>query len=595
MLYGSGQRRGKRRDVYEIEQSPSGGTSGLLEESIQEELIAQEDFDMLNGVAEESYIPDIGIDVTAGADVEAESEVVTVAPKQPVKRGRKRKSDALKPEAREEQEEPRSRNHGEASTETQAIQKQGKKAAAALGVQPRRSKRVSELSLEEPSTMLDGSTPASNQTETPPVARKARGRPKTKAQTKEVPPVVEKSKKQKQKQPDKENEEPVFKKPKAVPKRKRQDTEPPQEVHEGGKLVDACGKPLSKADIDQLSTTSAGSRFGRGRHLSVFRELEPDAVARVGRTGRHRVQPINWWKNEAIAYDPHGSMQAIVKNESKEPETRKRRTESKGKRRALSALQEEEDTELEPWEEEDGVFVGIFRDWDVVEKCPTQELLESGMLTLYSASRCTLLTLVDIAWAPKGIGSRLADTADSSFKFTKLASAGYNSYFSWGFIELQPDQMKRTKNNRRLHMVFHIQSGAVEAKVHESMFTVHRGGVFHVPRGKSSISFSVFPVSHCLNLSMSGRFHVLSYHFLAFSARLTVCTTAVTLCFSPGPTARGYLHSLSFHSVFTLRYVAHSLWATTGASEAVWLHCSCGWCRAPALLTCCVTRGPVGP
>lgn len=64
---------------------------------------------------------------------------------------------------------------------------------------------------------------------------------------------------------------------------------------------------------------------------------------------------------------------------------------------------------------------------------------------------------------------------------------------AWGFIELQPGQMKLAKNTQRMHMVFHVQNGSVEARVYESVFTVHRGGVWQVPRGKFSLSGFISP------------------------------------------------------------------------------------------------------
>ncbi len=44
--------------------------------------------------------------------------------------------------------------------------------------------------------------------------------------------------------------------------------------------------------------------------------------------------------------------------------------------------------------------------------------------------------------------------------------------------------MKRTKNARKMHMVFNVQSGTVEVKMHENEFTVHRRGIWQVPRGE---------------------------------------------------------------------------------------------------------------
>lgn len=66
------------------------------------------------------------------------------------------------------------------------------------------------------------------------------------------------------------------------------------------------------------------------------------------------------------------------------------------------------------------------------------------------------------------------------------------SFFNWGMLELRADQMKRTKNSRSMHMLFNVQYGTVEVKVHENEFTVHKGGIWQVPRGMSHFSSSSF-------------------------------------------------------------------------------------------------------
>jgi hypothetical protein len=55
--------------------------------------------------------------------------------------------------------------------------------------------------------------------------------------------------------------------------------------------------------------------------------------------------------------------------------------------------------------------------------------------------------------------------------------------------------MKRTKNSRKMHMVFNVQSGTVEVKLHENEFTVHRGGIWQVPRGELYMFSSLFVLS----------------------------------------------------------------------------------------------------
>lgn len=513
-LSGSGQRRGMRRSIYSIEPSPSRITNSALEETIQEELYAAEESAILNDIEEESGLQDIGndtvlgaesdiieedagldVDITANADVEVsvdveESEVIPEPVKQPARRGRKRKSDAVEPAAIEEEvPEPKKRGR-------KPLEKKDKNVVAAPAAPPRRSKRVSDITEQETSTLVDASTRAAEAVDTPPVAPKPRGRPpKAAAAPAEMAPPAKKQKRQ-AKEPEKKNVQPVSKKPKAapVPRKKvdSRDAGPPleQESAESGKLVDLYGNPISKADLDQMSATSGGTRFGRGRHLSVFRELEPDSAATVGRTGRHRVKPINFWANEAVSYDPTGNMQAVVNRVYQEPPKVQRKTR-KGQKRPNSVIEEDDDeVGTQPWEVEgEGKFKGNYKGYDAANKISTNNLIETSKPALESASKTIILTRVAIAWSEEGIQPK--SLPDGSFKFIKLASGHVNdddqskTYLSWGFLELEENQMKRAKNSSAMHMVFHVASGAVEIRVHENILTVRRGGVFQVPRGKS--------------------------------------------------------------------------------------------------------------
>ena len=98
--------------------------------------------------------------------------------------------------------------------------------------------------------------------------------------------------------------------------------------------------------------------------------------------------------------------------------------------------------------------------------------------------------LTAIAWTQNGVQPR--DVGDGGFKYAKIGSVG--NFFNWGLIELGPDQMKRTKNSRYMHMIFNVQSGTVEVRMHENEFVVHKMGVWHVPRGM----FCAFFVFACL-------------------------------------------------------------------------------------------------
>jgi centromere protein C len=411
-LSGSGQRRGLRRSIFSIEPSPTRLTNSALEETIQEEIYAAEGPEMLDDIGEESDLQDIGndtvlgaeseiieadteadMDITADITADAEAEVsvdvdepdiVPEPVRQPAKRGRKRKSDVVEP-AETEKGAPTSRKRGR-----KPLEKKDKTAAAVVhapAAASRRSKRVSDIAEQETSALQDVSAGAVEEVETLPVAPRPRGRPpKAAAVPTEMPPPAKKQKRH-AKEPEKENVQPISIKPKAIPKARKKaeptGEEPPskQELVESGKLVDVYGKPISKADLDQMSTTTTGTRFGRGRHLSVFRELEPESAATIGRTGRHRVKPINFWANEAVSYDPTGNMQAVVNRVYQEPPKVTRKQGRKGQKRSLAALDEEEDDEVEaqPWEVEGkGMFEGQYKGYDSANKISTNKLIKTS-------------------------------------------------------------------------------------------------------------------------------------------------------------------------------------------------------------------------
>ncbi|KAF2129105.1 hypothetical protein P153DRAFT_367380 [Dothidotthia symphoricarpi CBS 119687] len=488
-LSGSGQRRNRPSDIYAIEQSP---THSLPEESLlQEEIAANEAAADTDDATVESFFAQIGDETITGTEaevevspeIEEEVEVVPTPVKQPAKRGRKRKSDALEPATVEEPQSAKSRKRGANPAQVTEPQKKSKKTAPAPAEKPRRSKRTSDITELEQSN-LDDSTiaveDASEQVEEPPVAPKRRGRPpKAKPAA-----VVEKEKKKEIVAPAKvnknasssEKENPVFKKPAkptAKPKSKpdAQTTEkaPQAAGIEPGKAVDAYGNPLSKADIDRMSTASTGSRYGRGRHLSVYREMDPEAVARVGRTGRHRVNPIDFWKNDRITYNTDGSMASIVKAPDAEPGHKTyKSTTKKGKKRMLTAVEEEE-IELDAWEAGEGILTGNYKGFDRTTNFASKEVMTDRA----------------IAWAPKGIDP--VEAGDGTFKYAKIGQCKFEGskadFLSWGVLEIPVGQMKRSKNSRKMHMVFNVQSGTVEAKVDENEFTVHKSGVWQVPRG----------------------------------------------------------------------------------------------------------------
>ena len=494
-LSGSGQRRGKRNDIYALERSPSRPHSAVMEESeLQEEITAnnneEEELPFMTEI-EESFVAQIGDDTVTGADVveslieedtQVEDEIVPEPAKEPAKRGRKRKSDQAAAVEEESPKPTKARKRGAAAAQAPESAKRGKKVATAPTAPARRSKRVSDVAEQESSvleaTAVDESVAAdaSEQTEEVHAAPKRRGRPPRAQKDAEAEPAApaKTTKKAVAKNAAKEQAESVFKKPSkpvAKPKEKpaskgKENAKTTNKVSkdEAGRPVDAYGNPLSKTDIEQMSTTSVGSRYGRGRNLSVYREMEPEAVARVGRTGRHRVAPIDFWKNDRINYNHDGSMQTIVKAPSPEPIQRTSTYYKKGKKKTLPVVEAEE-IELDPWEEDDGFLTGNYKDFD-----PANEFTSPGLVEGV------------IAWSGKGI--KPEPVGDGSFQYARIGGSGSAGFFNWGMIELRADQMKRSKNSRKMHMVFNVQSGAVEVKVHENEFTVHKDGIWQVPRGE---------------------------------------------------------------------------------------------------------------
>jgi centromere protein C len=362
---------------------------------------------------------------------EEESEVVPEAPKEKAKRGRKRKSDVVEVSEREHEEAENPRKLGPAAAQPLKPQKKSKKNAPA---DRRRSKRVCDMSGQK--MPIDDSLDQSEQVEEVPIMPKRRGRPpKAKPVSEQEDSVVkapvddsrdqleqveEASAPRKRGRPakvqpngDKATSSAPAKPAKSAPTANKSDSEftkparpvgrskanakpkakstsaepksnaatkektPQADSEESGRLVDVYGNPLSEKDIDQISATSAGSRFGRGRHLSVFREMDPDNLAHMGRTGRHRVAPIDFWKNDHISYNSDGSMSSIVKSQAVEEERRQtKRSNYKSKKRTLAVVEEEE-IELDHWEEQ-GTLVGSFRGFDPVADVASHEIIEDS-------------------------------------------------------------------------------------------------------------------------------------------------------------------------------------------------------------------------
>lgn len=68
----------------------------------------------------------------------------------------------------------------------------------------------------------------------------------------------------------------------------------------------------------------------------------------------------------------------------------------------------------------------------------------------------------------------------ASFRYAKTLTM---PFFGSGIVELPPGGTKRTKNSRRMQMIFFVHIGKVKVEVAGTTFTITRGGVWQVPRG----------------------------------------------------------------------------------------------------------------
>jgi len=135
---------------------------------------------------------------------------------------------------------------------------------------------------------------------------------------------------------------------------------------------------------------------------------------------------------------------------------------------------EEEREEAEDWETEGGVIRGFVRAWDG----ELGEAVEGDEREQ------------DLAFSSNSIETR--DVVGSDFKYAKFLSL---PFFGCGMVDLPPGGFKRAKNARKMQMVFFVHMGKVLVRVGEAEFTISKGGVWHVPRGQSNISFPLLVFS----------------------------------------------------------------------------------------------------
>ncbi|KAI1479512.1 Mif2/CENP-C like-domain-containing protein [Daldinia eschscholtzii] len=225
-----------------------------------------------------------------------------------------------------------------------------------------------------------------------------------------------------------------------------------------------------------------GPPLPKGRGLVALRREGEDSM-RITRSGRRSYQPLKWWQGEHTVrdgvdvFEDKGQkfvmpvVQGVVRAE--EPEdlpTRKRRGRPSKQRgrpgRRVSAIPEEEEVERDDWEFDPGRIAGECLYWrPEYETEPADE---------------DQLEVAEEELAISEAAIQLKDIKDATFRFAKTLTL---PFFGSGIVDMPPGSEKRTKNSRKMQMVFFVHKGSVDVTVAQTEFRIGKGGMWFVPRG----------------------------------------------------------------------------------------------------------------
>ncbi|KAL8829813.1 MAG: hypothetical protein Q9191_001792 [Dirinaria sp. TL-2023a] len=213
------------------------------------------------------------------------------------------------------------------------------------------------------------------------------------------------------------------------------------------------------------STSRSGSVRPSSRNNLILRSETPaeGSGALVTRSGRHSIKPLAGWRGERAVLAPTtidevgttlGGFQSVVRtDEILEP-------------KKLEDVEEEEE-EMEDWERDTGVMTGTVMGWDGVEGSYNQDEVET----------------IELAYSARAIQMReVAGQTGQGFLFAKTLTL---PFFGSGMVDLPPGGSKRSKNSRKMHMVFFVFYGRilVEMGTPPTRFGIGKGGMWQVPRG----------------------------------------------------------------------------------------------------------------
>lgn len=245
----------------------------------------------------------------------------------------------------------------------------------------------------------------------------------------------------------------------------------------------------------ESAETEGGTRRKGPKSIVELRAGTPmeDEGATLTRSGRTSIKPLKYWCNETYIWR-NGEVDGLVRAsevDTKKPPPPPKRGRTK-KRAGLGAIKEDEEDEdedllPEAWEEELGVINGRVRTWDPEMGVgnPDEEIHEGTYPLLQTSSKIHLLiACADVAFASTSIATR--DVQGSAFRYAKVMTM---PFFGAGMVEIPPEGYKRTKNSRKMQMIFFVHEGKVTVEVADIKFGMSKGGVWQVPRGTSKLIF----------------------------------------------------------------------------------------------------------
>ncbi|KAI0850216.1 Mif2/CENP-C like-domain-containing protein [Daldinia vernicosa] len=246
------------------------------------------------------------------------------------------------------------------------------------------------------------------------------------------------------------------------------------------------GKPGRKRKSSGIGVeepvVQRGPPLPKGRGLVALRREDEDNM-RTTRSGRLSYQPLQWWKGEHVVregvdvFEDKGQkfvmpvVQGVVRTEETEDlPTKKRRGRPSKQRgrpgRRVSAIPEEEEVERDDWEYDPGRIAGECLYWrPEYETEPADE---------------DQLEVAEEELAISEAAIQLKDIKDATFRFAKTLTL---PFFGSGIVDMPPGSEKRTKNSRKMQMVFFVHKGNVDVTVAQTEFRIGMGGMWFVPRG----------------------------------------------------------------------------------------------------------------